>query len=295
VTAVEVDGRRVAISNPDKLLWRDAGWTKRRMLDYYLAIAPVLLAHVARRPVTLGRFPDGVEAGGWYQNECRGSPEWLATHPVELRTGAVQRFCVVNDVASLAWVANQGAIELHPFLATIDRPDEPAAVVLDLDPGPPADIVDCARVAGWLRSQLARVGLDAVAKTSGSTGLHVFVPLNEPHAYAQTKAFARSLAARAAAELDGVVDRQARSARRGNVLVDWLQNDPMRSTVAPYSLRGTAWPTVSTPITWAEVERCAAAGRPELLTFDAPAVLERVGRLGDLFAPALELRQRLPS
>ena len=293
--SIEVGGRRIALSNVDKVLWPLAGWTKERMLRYYLRVAPVLLPHVAGRPVTLGRFPDGVEAGGWYQNECRGRPEWMTVHPVRIRSGKVQRFCVVDDAAALAWVANQGTIELHPFLALAERPDEPTAVVFDLDPGRPADAVACARVALWLRSELERLGLAAFAKTSGSVGLHLVVPLNEPHAFAETKAFARSLAGRAAADLDGVVDRQARSARTGKVLVDWLQNDPMRSTVAPYSLRATDWPTVSTPVSWDEVEHCAATGRPEALTFDADAVLARIELHGDLFEPVLMTRQRLPA
>ena len=292
--ALDVGGRRLAFSSLDKVLWPRAGWTKGRMLDYYAAVAPALLPHLAGRPLTLGRFPDGVEAGGWYQNDCRGSPDWLPTHPVRTRAGKLHRFCVVDDLASLLWVANLGTLELHPFLAPAERPDEPTAVVLDLDPGPPADVVECCRVALGLRAALAGHGLEAWPKTSGSVGLHLYVPLNEPHDYAETKAFARALAVRAAGELDGVVDRQKRSERAGRVLVDWLQNDPMRSTVAPYSLRATGWPTVSTPVTWHEVESCAASGRPELLTFDAPAVLERLERLGDLFEAVLCLRQRLP-
>ena len=291
---IELDGRRLKLSNLDKLLWRDAGWTKGRMIDFYVRVAPTLLPYVAGRPVTLGRFPDGVEAGGWYQNECRGSPAWLRTHPVRIRSGKVQRFCVVDDAASLVWVANQGAIELHPFLARADRPGEPTALVLDLDPGAPADVVACSRVALWLREALAEGGLEAYVKTSGSVGLHVVVPLNTPHTYAETKAFARSLAARAASEVDGVVDRQNREVRAGKVLVDWLQNDPMRSTVAAYSLRAAGWPTVSTPVSWDEVARCVATGRPETLTFDAPAALERIERLGDIFAPVLRVEQQLP-
>ncbi len=246
------------------------------MIEYYRAVAPVLLPHLRRRPLTLWRFPAGVQARGWWQNECRGAPAWLAT--VTIRG---QRFCVVDDVRSLVWVANLGTVELHPFLARAEALDEPTAVVFDLDPGPPAAVVDCSHVALRLRELLAERGLASFPKTSGSAGLHVYVPLNAPHAYRETKAFARSLARALAEELaERIVDRQARALRPGKVLVDWLQNDPTRSTIAPYSLRAMPFPTVSTPLTWEEVE---SAQRDEDLVFTAPEVVERVERLGDLF------------
>lgn len=291
MTAVEIDGRSLALSNLEKVLWPDAGFTKGAMVDYYVRVAGALLPHLAGRAMSLRRFPDGVEGVSWYQDECRGAPGWLATE--ELRG---YRYCVVNDLASLVWVANLAAIELHPFLALAAEPDRPTALVLDLDPGPPADVLDCCRVALRIRDLLAELGLASLPKATGSVGLHVHVPLAAGHGFPETKAFARALAGALAAELpDRVVAAQRRSLRPGKVLVDWLQNDPTRSTVAPYSLRGTAWPTVAAPVAWEEVERAVAEGRAELLTFLPQAVLERLEGHGDLFGPALELEQALPS
>ena len=294
-TELEIGGRRVALTSLDKVLWPAAGFTKRELVEYYAAIAPVLVPHLAERPLTLGRFPQGVDGRGFAQNECRGRPDWVATAELRLRSGERRRYCVVNDSASLLWVANQNTIELHPYLARRDRPDEPTAVVFDLDPAPPADVIACCQVALLLRDELARARLEASVKTSGAEGLHAYVPLNAVHTYAETKAFARSLAARLAAEHpDRIVSTQRRSARGGKVLVDWLQNDPMRSTVAAYSLRATSWPLVSTPVTFEEVEQALASRRPELLTFEPAKVVERVERFGDLFAPVLTLAQSLP-
>lgn len=292
---LEVEGRRVALSNLDKVLWPEAGFTKGEMLDYYTRVASALLPHVRQRPLSLRRFPDGVEAPNWYQNECRGRPQWLPTLDLPKVGGAPQRFCLVNDLPALLWVVNLATIELHPFLAYGHRPEEPTAAVFDLDPGQPADVVECCRVALHLRAALDGLGLSSFPKTSGAVGLHVYVPLNTPHRYSETKAFARTLAAfLAQEEPELVVDRQARRLRGGKVLVDWLQNDPTRSTVAAYSLRGTAWPTVSTPVSWDEVGETAATGRGEMLTFTPERVLPRLEAHGDLFAPVLQLEQALP-
>jgi bifunctional non-homologous end joining protein LigD len=241
------------------------------------------------RALTLGRFPGGVDAPGFAQTECRGRPEWMTTRTIRLRDGRVREYCVVNDARSLLWVANQSAIELHQFLARGERHDRPTHVVFDLDPGPGAGMPDCCRAALRLRELLDELGLVAFAKTSGSLGLHVLVPLNTPHAYDETKRFARGLAARLAAEDPGrVTDRTRRTARTGRVLVDWLGNDPSRSTVAAYSLRATDVPSVSTPLTWGEVER---AERLHFLAADIPG---RLDALGDPLASALQLGQRLP-
>jgi bifunctional non-homologous end joining protein LigD len=278
VTLLDLGGRRVELTTPDRVLWPAAGFTKRDLLDYYLRVAPVLLPHLADRPLTLGRFPEGVEGRGFAQTECRGAPAWLRTEPIRLRGGEIRNYCVVEDEAGVAWLASRSVIELHTFLG-LDRPD---SIVFDLDPGEPADIVDCAEVALLLRDHL---GDEAVVKTSGSAGLHVFVPTTAP--YEETRALAR----RVAEELEAahgarVISTTDRAARTGKVLIDWMQNAPMRSTVAPYSLRAAPWPTVSTPVSWEEVTRCAAERRPELLTFLAGDVLERVERLervGELF------------
>jgi bifunctional non-homologous end joining protein LigD len=285
----------VTLSKPDKVLWPLAGFTKAALAEYYLAVAPALLPHLAERPVTLRRFPDGVDAPGWYQTNCRG-PEWLPTSLVPGRRGEVFRMCRLEEPRALAWAAQVGALELHPLLAMADALDRPTALVLDLDPGPPADVLDCCAVALALRDELDALGLASFPKTSGSVGLHVYVPLNTGVSYADTKALARTLAERLARVLpERVVATQKRSLRAGRVLVDWLQNEPMRSTVAPYSLRALPFPTVSMPVTWDEVDRAAAAGRPELLTFLPADALSRLDRLGDLFRPVLELEQRLPT
>jgi len=290
VTVVEVEGRQVALSSLDKVLWPETGFTKRQLLDYYERIAPVLLPHLRERPLTLGRFPDGVEGPGFAQNECRGRPAWVATQPIPLKSGVVRHYCLVNDLPSLLWVANLGTIELHPYLAPGARRDHPLALVLDLDPAPPAGLAECRSVALRARDALAAVGLRCFAKTSGAAGLHVFAPLDGNARFSDTKAFARRLAETLEQEMpELVVTTQSRAARGGKVLVDWLQNDPMRSTVAPFSLRATRRPQVSTPVAWAEVEAGSAA------VFEPEQVLERVERLGDLFRGVLELRQRLPA
>jgi bifunctional non-homologous end joining protein LigD len=296
-SVVDVDGRRLRVSNLDKVLWPAAGFTKGEMLDYYVRAAPALLPYLAGRPITLRRFPDGLDAAGWYQNDCPpGRPAWVRTETVVWPSGRTWEFCAVDDLPTLVWVAHLGTIELHPFLTLRARLDQPTAVVLDLDPGPPAGLADCCRVALRLRELLEGAGLRGFAKVSGALGLHVLVPVADAHSWQETKAFARALAQTLAVETpEGVVDRQQRRLRAGKVLVDWLQNDPTRSTVAPYSLRAEGWPTVSAPVTWEEVERAAAERRDDSLVFEPRAVLERLERLGDLFQPVLELDQRLPA
>ena len=290
MTTIEVEGRTLTLSSPERVLWPEARFTKADLLDYYTRVAPTLLPHIAGRPLTLGRFPEGVDRYGWYQTQCRGRPEWMRTRRV-----GTQDYCIVDDLPSLLWAANIGGIELHPLLARAERVEEPTLVVFDLDPGPPAGIVECCAVALALREELVEHDLVAFPKTSGSLGLHVYVPLNAPHVYDETKRFARSVAQALAERYPRlVVDRIAKAVRRGKVFVDWGQNDATKSTVAPYSLRGMPWPVASVPVTWDEVEHAAAARRAEDLTFLAPDVLERVERLGDLFAPVLDLAQTLP-
>jgi bifunctional non-homologous end joining protein LigD len=290
MSEVEVDGRTLRFSSLDKVLWPEAGFTKGALLDYYRSVAAALLPHLAERPVTLARFPDGVDRYGWYQTNCRGRPDWMPTRRIR-----DQEYCVLNDPPSLLWAANLGSIELHPFLARSDRLAEPEVVVFDLDPGPPAGILDCCRVALWLRDALAAEGLASFAKTSGSLGLHVCVPLNSPASYARTKPFARRVAAMLAEQHpDSVVDEMPKRLRRGRVFVDWGQNDAAKSTIAAYSLRAMTWPTVSVPLGWDEVERAAAERRSDLLTVGPREALDRLESLGDLFEPVLSLRQTLP-
>ena len=296
MNVLELEGREVRLKNLDKVLWPASGFTKADLIAFYRDVGPALLPHLAGRPITLRRFPDGVEGVGWYQTQCRGCPQWMRTQPVYGRRGALLHFCLLDDLPSLVWTASIGTIELHPFLHVGERPDEPTVVVFDLDPGRPADVLDCSRAALRLRGLLDALGLVSFPKTSGSVGLHVYVPLNTRHGYAHTKAFARAVAARLAAECPHeVVDRMARSLRAGKVLVDWLQNDASRSTVAPYSLRATPWPTVSAPVTWAEVEAALGFRRPEVLTFAADDARQRLDHVGDLFRPVLDVKQTLPA
>ena len=294
MTSLEIGGRRVRLTSLDRVLFAAAGFTKAQLLEYYAAVAAVLVPHLAGRPVTLRRFPEGIDENGWYQHECPpGAPAWVRTRQVAWPTGRTWTFCAVDDAATLVWLANLGTIELHPFFLRAERPDEPTAVVLDLDPGPPAGLAECCAVALRLRALLDALGLAAFAKVSGALGLHVVVPLNSPHTWAEAKAFARAVAALLVEEApDRVLDRQRRDLRPGKVLVDWLQNDPTRSTVAPYSLRVYGWPTVSAPVAWDEIER-GASGEP--LAFGPRETLARLERDGDLHAPVLVLEQRLPA
>jgi bifunctional non-homologous end joining protein LigD len=283
MSRVDVDGRTLALTNLDKVLWPEAGFTKGEMIEYYAGIAPTLLPHLEGRPLTLRRFPDGVGGVSWHQNECQGEPEWLTVFETRGREGRRLRFCVVDSLSSLLWVVNTAAIELHPFPWRVAAPREPTQLVFDLDPGPPAGLVEAAHVALEVRRVLEELGLEPLVKTTGSLGLHVQAPLAEP---VDTKALARQIAGVLAQQFpEQVVAQARRAARAGKVYIDWLQNDPTRQTVAPYSLRGVPWPTVATPVTWEEVALANEDARPELLVFTPAEMLERIERLGDLFAP----------
>jgi bifunctional non-homologous end joining protein LigD len=291
---VDVDGRAVRLTSLDRVLFPD-GFTKARMLGYYARIAEVMLPHLAARPVTLRRFPEGVEGPTWFQTRCRGHPGWVRTCRLTVPGGEPQDYCVVDDEAGLLWAANLSTVEFHPLLMRADDPETPTSVVFDLDPGAPAGLVETAAVAVWLRDVLWGIGLASFVKTSGVKGLHVVAPLNTPTSFEQTKRFARAVAATIAAEKrERVVDAQSRDARQGRVLVDWLQNDWRRSTVAPYSLRAGRSPTVSMPVPWEDVERTATTGDAEHLWFDPVAAIERLEEAGDVFRPSVTLRQRLP-
>jgi bifunctional non-homologous end joining protein LigD len=295
VVETEVDGRRLRLTNLDKILWPRSGTSKRDMLNYYAAVSSVLLPHIAGRPLTLARYPEGVEGPNWFQTTCPHPPEWLATHPVGRpgRSGITRSYCVVGDLAGLLWVVNLASIELHPLLSSSQRPAEPMAMIFDLDPGPRASIAACCRVASELRSMLSTMGLRSLAKTSGSLGLHVYVPLNTGPSYADTKRFARDIARRLAGQLPAmVVDRMETHRRTEKVFVDWSQNDASKSTVAPYSLRAMPWPLVSTPLDWEEVE--GGVDDPASLAFNAGDVLRRVAACGDRLRPLLDTRQELP-
>lgn len=300
-TVTEVDGKRLTLTNLDKVLYPEAGFTKADVISYYVRIAPVLLPHLAGRPVTFVRFPDGVDGQSFFEKRVpKSAPDWLQSIDVPhssrsqgSRAGAEQRVPIhapaIGDLASLVWAANLAALELHVPLWRSTRPAEYGPfdqMVFDLDPGAPATIVDCCRVAALLVDALAEAGHATVlAKTSGSKGLQLYVPLDPPRPGETVREDARAFAvAMERAHGDLVVSNMRRDLRPGKVLIDWSQNVPAKTTVAVYSLRARAWPTVSTPVTMDEVAACAAAGDPDLLRFVASDVLERVEQLGDLFA-----------
>jgi bifunctional non-homologous end joining protein LigD len=294
---VDVEGRRLSLSNLSKVLYPKAGFTKGQVIDYYTRIAPALLAHLRGRPLTLKRYPNGVEGEHFYEKQCpKHRPEWVRTARIQMRGEKAIEFCLCNDLPTLVWAANLADLEIHPSLALASDVTSPTILAFDLDPGPPATIVECAEVAVRLRAALEHLGLRAFPKTSGSKGMQVYVPLNMATTYDHTKPFARALAqVLERAEPDLVVSEMRKSLRGGKVLVDWSQNDEHKTTVGVYSLRARDSPTVSTPITWEEVEAVRASGDPDDLIFTSDDVLARVAAHGDLFAPVATLRQVLPA
>jgi bifunctional non-homologous end joining protein LigD len=287
---------RPTLTSLDRVLWPAVGFTKGDMLAYYEAIAPVLLPHLTGRPLTLGRFPAGIDGPGFATTECRGRPDWVRTVTVPLRSGEVREQCVVDDLPSLLWVVNLGSIELHAFPSAANGLDEPAYVVFDLDPGPGTGLADCCRIALRLREVLHDDGLHGVCKTSGGLGIHLFMPLASGHSFDESKTFARALADRLADERpDLVTAARETSSRAGRVLIDWIPNSPRALTVTPYSLRAADIPSVSTPVAWDEVEAAASGNGDEAMTFSPRGAVERARAMSDLFRPVLELSQRLPA
>jgi len=294
---ITVSGRELKITNPDKVLYPEAGFTKGDVIEYYRRIAPVLLPHLKGRALTMKRYPNGVDDEFFYQKEApKHRPEWVTTVPIWSEgNGRDINFTVVNSLPTLLWAANLADLELHTSMARARTPRRPTMMVFDLDPGPPATIIECCEVALLIRERLARGGLRCFPKTSGSKGLQLYAPLNTPVGYDGTKGFARDLARTMEAEhTDLVVSNMRKELRTGRVLMDWSQNDYRKTTVCVYSLRALAHPTVSTPLSWDEVEQATDHRDPERLVFDWAAVLERVDRLGDLFEPVVKLRQKLP-
>ncbi len=290
--AVLADGRHLKLTNWDKVLFPATGFTKGDLIAYYARIAPVVVPHLHDRPLTLKRYPNGVDQPYFYEKQSPSHrPEWVQT----ARIGAVN-YTLAQDRATLIWLANLADVELHTSLAFAARPERPTMLVFDLDPGPPAGIVQCCEVALVLRGLFAQLGLESVVKTSGSKGMQMYVPLNGPVTYEQTKPFARRVAELLEQRLpELVVSRMTKRLRKGKVFVDWSQNDDHKTTVTVYSVRARERPYVSTPVTWDEVAACREAGDPELLAFDIARMLERQERHGDLFAPLLSLKQRLPA
>jgi bifunctional non-homologous end joining protein LigD len=295
---IELDGRTLKLTNLDKVLYPQTCFTKGDLIDYYATIAPVLLPHLGGRPLTLKRYPDGVEGKHFYEKHCpKHRPEWVRTTPLWSESNKREvDYCLCQDLPTLVWIANLAAIELHPLLARADAIDRPRALVFDLDPGEPAGIVECCEVGLQLRDMFTELGLQGFVKTSGSKGLQVYVPLCDDATYEQTKPFAHAVAdllQQRHPEL--ILSRMAKARRRGKVFVDWSQNDEHKTTVSVYSLRATAGPQVSTPVSWSEVEECSATGKPALLTFHVEQVLRRVTERGDLFAEVVSVQQGLPA
>jgi bifunctional non-homologous end joining protein LigD len=291
-----VDGRTLALTNLDKVLWPKAGFTKAQAIDYYARIAETILPHLRGRPLTRVRFPDGVESQRFFEKRApKHTPDWVKTASIEMGTAGVLDFIVCDDRATLIWLAQLAALELHPSLALAKKPERPTVLAFDLDPGPPATAVECAQIALRVRELFGELGLECFAKHSGSKGIQVYVPLNTAVTYERTKSYSRAVAqALERAEPDLVVSKQKKELRKGKVLVDWSQNDFSKTTVAVYSLRCRERPWASAPLTWDEVAELADDGDPESVRFTAGEVLERVEEHGDLFAPVLELKQKLP-
>ena len=297
--SVRVGGHRLRVSNLDKVLYPASGFTKGEVIDYYSRIAPVLLPHLKNRPLTLKRYPHGVESEFFYaKNVPAGAPSWVRTvklpSPGSSKGREQVEYVLADEMATLAWTANLAALELHAPMWRLDgrrKPAPPDLMVFDLDPGAPATIVECCRVAELIRSALDADGLCALPKTSGSKGLQLYVPLRPERPWKEVHQYARRLAERLEREYPAlVVSNMKKALRGGKVLVDWSQNNAAKTTVAVYSLRARARPTVSTPISWRELESCR---RPDDLVFLAGDVLERVDQEGDLFAPALRPERAL--
>lgn len=288
----------VKVSNLGKVLYPATGFTKGEMIAYYLGIADYILPHLRGRKLTRKRYPDGVDKLHFFEKNCPSyHPDYVATSSVESsKRPDGLHYCVVENKPSLIWIANLAAIELHTLLSKGDDVTRPTYMVFDLDPGAPADMLDCIRIGFRLRDMLAGFGLECFAKTSGGKGLHLYVPLNTPVTFDQTKAFSNAVA-RVLEKDDpkSVVSAMRKELRKGKVFVDWSQNDEHKTTSCVYTLRARERPTVSTPVTWDELTRAARKRDASMLIFEAPDVLRRVKKVGDLFAPVLKMKQKLPA
>ena len=295
-TNIRIGGRTLRLSNLDKVLYPKAGFTKAQVIDYYARASQVLLPHLKDRALTMKRYPDGVEGEFFYEKRCPSfRPQWLKTAAIwSARQNERISFCLANDLPSLIWAANLADLELHTSLARHQHPERPTALAFDLDPGMGVNVVDCAEVAVWLRKFLGSQRLESFVKTSGSKGLQVYVPLNTAVTFDQTKRFARHVAEMLTTNHpDKIVFRMERRLRSGKVFIDWSQNDHHKTTVCVYSLRAKERPTVSTPLTWEEVNQARAKSATRL-SFDSNDVLKRIEKLGDLFEPVLKMKQHLP-
>jgi len=292
-----VEGKKLAVSNLNKVLYPKVGFTKGQVIDYYIRIAPVLLPHLRDRPLTMKRYPNGVDAEFFYEKNCPSHrPKWVQTAKVWSEgNNRIMHYCLAQDLPTLVWAANLADLELHTSLAKKKDVARPTLMVFDLDPGAPADIVQCCQVGLWLRDLLTKMKLKAFAKTSGSKGLQVYVPLNTSATFDRTKDLSRALAQHLEGEHGSLVtSNMSKALRKGKVFVDWSQNDEHKTTICVYSLRAKEEPTVSTPVTWDEVAYCLKRKKADLLRFRSDKTSSRVEKMGDLFAPVEELKQKLP-
>lgn len=296
-SVVEIQGRELKLSNLQKVLYPATGFTKKDVIDYYVRIAPAILPHLEGRALTRKRYPDGVDGEPFFEkNAPMHKPDWVKTAPIWSGSGRrTVHYILANDMATLVWLANLAALELHPSLALAKDIECPTEMVFDLDPGPPANIVQCCQVAIWLREIFEHFGLQSFPKTSGSKGLQIYVPLNTATTFDKTKLFSHALAQLLEQDHpEQVVSDMKKQIRTGKVFVDWSQNDEHKTTIAVYSLRAREHPTVSTPVRWDEVERCHKKKDAGLLVFESSKTIARFEKLGDLFEPLLSLKQKLP-
>jgi bifunctional non-homologous end joining protein LigD len=297
---VEVDGRELKLTNLDKVLYPKAGFSKGEVVDYYAKVAPAIVPHLKGRALTLRRFPEGVDDtdAAFFEKRCpKHRPDWVKTATVEAGPHAgIIDFCVCEDRPTLVWMAQLAAIELHPSLSLAPEPECPTVLAFDLDPGSPAEVLACCRVGLRLRELFGHFGVESFPKTSGSKGLQIYIPLNdEKITYEETKPLARAIAQLLEKQTPKeVVSKMKKVERKGKVFVDWSQNHRRKTTIAVYSLRAREQPTVSTPVTWDEVERAVKKDDADSLVFEAKDVLKRIEKHGDLFAPVLEMKQKLP-
>jgi bifunctional non-homologous end joining protein LigD len=294
---VEIEGKHLSLTNLDKVLYPASGFTKGQVIDYYARIAAVLLPHLKDHALTLKRYPGGVDQEYFFEkNATKHRPDWVRTAPIWSEGNQRNvNYILANDLPTLVWIANLAAIELHPSLSLAKDIMCPRSMVFDLDPGAPANIVQCCQVGMWLRDIFAHFGLQSFPKTSGSKGLQIYVPLNSPTNYDATKPFAHALARLLEDEhRELVISDMKKQLRVGKVFVDWSQNDEHKTTVSVYSLRAREHPTVSTPLKWEEVEQALKKKDAGLLVFEAGQVLDRVQKMGDLFEPVRTLKQKLP-
>lgn len=293
-TYVQIEGRRLRLSNLDKVLYPSVNFTKAEMLDYYFQIADFILPHLRNRCITLKRYPEGVEKDYFYEKQCPSHhPEWINTR--RRQDDDTPEFCIINDLPSLIWAVNLASIEMHPLLSYFDNLEKPSEMVFDLDPGPDRDILDCGRVALGLNEMLGQLGLKTFVKTSGGKGLHLYIPLNTTVTFEDTKSFAHAVALTYEKYYpDIAVSKMNKQLRKGKVFIDWSQNDDHKTTVCVYSLRAMEKPTISMPVEWEYLDMAINTKDIKSLIFTPRQTIDIVKKKGDIFAELLEIKQKLP-